>query len=48
MLCEGYVDHAGFAAHRRTEHFRVNIERTLVSMLVEREWRVYGAPLGDE
>lgn len=40
-----YVDDAAFAAHRPTEHFRVNIERTLVPMLLEREWRVYGAPL---
>lgn len=44
-LFESYVDDGAFAAHRRTEHFRVNIEQTLVSMLQEREWRVYGAPL---
>jgi quinol monooxygenase YgiN len=44
-LYESYVDDAAFAAHRRTEHFRINIEQTLVPMLEEREWRVYGAPL---
>ena len=44
-LYETYEDDAAFAAHRRTDHFRVNIEQTLVPMLVEREWRVYGAPL---
>jgi quinol monooxygenase YgiN len=44
-LYESYVDEDAFAAHRRTEHFRVNVEQTLVPMLEEREWRVYGAPL---
>jgi quinol monooxygenase YgiN len=46
-LYESYVDDAAFAAHRRTEHFRVNIEQTLAPMLEEREWRVYGAPLDE-
>ena len=45
LFYETYVDDAAFAAHRRTEHFRVNIEQTLVPMLEEREWRVYGAPI---
>jgi quinol monooxygenase YgiN len=44
-LYETYDDDAAFAAHRRTNHFRMNIEQTLVPMLVEREWRVYGPPL---
>ena len=44
-LYETYDDDAAFAAHRESDHFRVNIEQTLVPMLVEREWRVYGAPL---
>ena len=44
-LYETYEDDAAFAAHRRTDHFRMNIEQTLVPMLVEREWRVYGPPL---
>lgn len=46
-LYESYVDDDAFAAHRRTDHFRVNIEQTLVPMLVEREWRTYGAPLDE-
>lgn len=46
-LYETYVDEAAFAAHRRTDHFRVNIEQTLVPWLLEREWRRYGPPLGD-
>ena len=46
-LYETYEDEEAFAAHRRTEHFRVNVEQTLVPMLVEREWRTYGAPLDD-
>jgi autoinducer 2-degrading protein len=44
-LFERYVDDAAFAAHRLTEHFRVNIEQRLVPMLEAREWRVYGDPL---
>jgi quinol monooxygenase YgiN len=46
-LYERYVDEAAFEAHRRTQHFRVNIEQTLALLLVEREWRVYGAPLAE-
>jgi quinol monooxygenase YgiN len=46
-LYETYEDEEAFAAHRRSEHFRVNVEQTLVPMLVEREWRAYGPPLGD-
>ncbi|HZC73862.1 MAG TPA: antibiotic biosynthesis monooxygenase family protein [Jatrophihabitans sp.] len=44
-LYEMYEDDAAFAGHRHTEHFRVNIEQTLVPMLLERTWRVYGPPL---
>jgi quinol monooxygenase YgiN len=40
-LYEIYEDDAAFAAHRRSDHFRVNIEQTVVPMLVEREWHVY-------
>ena len=47
-LYETYEDDAAFAAHRRTNHFRVNIEQTLVPMLMEREWRVYGSPIDDQ
>lgn len=44
-LYEAYEDAAAFDAHRRSEHFRVNIEQTIDPMLAEREWRVYGAPI---
>jgi quinol monooxygenase YgiN len=47
-LYETYDDEAAFEAHRRTDHFQVNIEQTLVPMLLERDWRLYGAPLADE
>jgi quinol monooxygenase YgiN len=47
-LYERYVDEAAFDAHRQTEHFRVNIEQTLVPLLVERNWRAYGPPLGQQ
>jgi autoinducer 2-degrading protein len=46
-LYESYVDDAAFAAHRRTEHFRVNIEQSIGAMLEARDWRVYGAPIDD-
>lgn len=44
-LYETYEDDAAFEAHRKSEHFRVNVEQTLIPMLEERGWRVYGAPL---
>jgi quinol monooxygenase YgiN len=44
-LVEAYEDAAAFEAHRRSEHFRVNIEETIIPMLAEREWRLYGAPI---
>lgn len=44
-LYETYEDEAAFAAHRSSDHFRVNVEQTLIPMLEERSWRVYGAPL---
>jgi quinol monooxygenase YgiN len=44
-LYEVYEDEAAFEAHRRSEHFRVNIEETIIPMLAERTWRVYGAPI---
>jgi quinol monooxygenase YgiN len=46
-LYETYEDDAAFAAHRHTDHFSVNIEQSLVPMLIERERRIYGAPLDD-
>jgi quinol monooxygenase YgiN len=44
-LYEGYLDQEAFAAHRATNHFRTNIEQTLLPLLVDREWRVYGSRL---
>jgi (4S)-4-hydroxy-5-phosphonooxypentane-2,3-dione isomerase len=44
-LFEVYEDHDAFLAHRETTHFRVNVEETLVPMLLEREWRTYSEPL---
>ncbi|HEX6338356.1 MAG TPA: antibiotic biosynthesis monooxygenase family protein, partial [Jiangellaceae bacterium] len=41
-LYEVYDDLEAFEAHRESDHFRVNIEQTLVPLLLEREWRVYG------
>ena len=41
-LYEVYDNLEAFEAHRRSSHFRVNIEQTLVPLLLEREWRVYG------
>jgi quinol monooxygenase YgiN len=41
-LYEVYDDLEAFEAHRNTAHFRVNIEQTLVPLLLERKWRVYG------
>lgn len=45
VLVEAYDDPAAFAAHRETEHFRVNIEQTLAPLLLERDWRTYGDAL---
>jgi quinol monooxygenase YgiN len=44
-LYETYDDLEAFEAHRLTEHFRTNIEELLATMLVERDFRVYGPPL---
>ena len=41
-LYEVYDDLEAFEAHRNSDHFRVNIEQTLVPLLLEREWRMYG------
>jgi quinol monooxygenase YgiN len=41
-LQEVYDDLEAFESHRNSAHFRVNIEQTLVPLLLEREWRVYG------
>lgn len=44
-LYEVYDDVDAFESHRRSTHFRANIEQTLVPLLQEREWRVYGPRL---
>lgn len=44
-LYEMYDDLEAFEAHRNSAHFRVYIEQTLVPLLLEREWRVYGPAL---
>lgn len=44
-LYEAYEDAAAFEAHRRGEHFRVNVEQTINPLLAEREGRVYGPPI---
>jgi quinol monooxygenase YgiN len=44
-LYEAYENAEAFDAHRRTEHFRTKIEKTLLPLLVEREWHRYGPRL---
>jgi quinol monooxygenase YgiN len=46
FLYEVYESEDAFAAHRRSEHFRENIERTLAPLLIEREWHACSEPLG--
>jgi quinol monooxygenase YgiN len=45
VLYEVYDSPEAFAAHRVSEHFRANVEETLVPLLVERDWTVFGPPL---
>lgn len=45
FLYESYDSDEAFAAHRRSEHFRQNIEATLVPLLLHREWHVCSEPL---
>lgn len=44
-LIEVYDSPDAFDTHRASEHFRTNIERTLVPLVTEREWHTYGEPL---
>jgi quinol monooxygenase YgiN len=46
FLYETYDSEEAFAAHRRSEHFRTNIEQTVAPLLVEREWHACSEPLG--
>ena len=41
-LYEVYDDLEAFQAHRSSAHFRRNIEQTLVPLLLQRQWRLYG------
>lgn len=45
FLYESYDSDAAFTAHRRSVHFRRNIEQTLAPLLVEREWHACSEPL---
>ncbi|MBV9193620.1 MAG: antibiotic biosynthesis monooxygenase [Solirubrobacterales bacterium] len=45
FLCETYGSDEAFATHRRTKHFRQNIEQKLAPMLTQREWHVCSEPL---
>lgn len=41
LLYEAYVDEAAFELHRRTDHFRDNIEGVIAPRLRERHWARY-------
>lgn len=45
FLHETYDSAEAFAEHRRSDHFKQNIETTLAPLLIEREWHVCSAPL---
>jgi quinol monooxygenase YgiN len=42
---ERYEAQAAFAEHRRTPHFRRNVETELVALLTARSWTVFGPAL---
>lgn len=44
-LYETYDSAQAFEDHRRSEHFKHNIEATLLPLLIEPEWHVCSAPL---
>ena len=44
-LVERYESQAAFAEHRRTPHFRRNVETELVALLTARSWTVFGPAL---
>lgn len=44
-LVERYESQAAFAEHRRTPHFRRNVETELVALLTARSWAVFGPAL---
>ena len=41
-LAERYESQAAFAEHRRTPHFRRNVETELVALLTARSWTAFG------
>lgn len=45
FLYETYDSDEAFAAHRRSEHFRQNIEQTLAPLLIKRQWHACSEPL---
>jgi quinol monooxygenase YgiN len=45
VLYEVYESPEAFAAHRASDHFRTNVEQTLVPLLTERDWTVFGDSL---
>ncbi len=46
FLYETYDSEEAFEEHRRSKHFKENIETTLAPLLIEREWHICGAALG--
>lgn len=44
-LVERYESQAAFAEHRRTPHFRRNVETELVALLTAPSWTVFGPAL---
>ena len=44
-LVARYESQAAFAEHRRTPHFRRNVETELVALLTARSWTVFGPTL---
>ncbi len=44
-LVERYESQAAFAEHRRTPHFRRNVETELVALLTARSWTAFGPAL---
>ncbi|PZS13335.1 MAG: antibiotic biosynthesis monooxygenase [Pseudonocardiales bacterium] len=44
-LVERYESQAAFAEHRRTRHFRRNVETELVVLLTAHSWTVFGPAL---
>jgi quinol monooxygenase YgiN len=39
VLYEEYIDEQAFGAHRQSDHFVTNIEKTVAPLLTERTWQ---------